>query len=201
MLSQRHGFIFVHVPKTAGNAVQTYLLPHSDDRKVTHRHQDGVERFDVQGSVTPTKHAALQLYAERLGDRLGDYKLILPIRDPLDRALSLYFSPHRAAGRPADFVPAFNATEFSALLDQMPRIVDYIRVNGQLRRPDFLLRFESLAADLAAVAAHFGLLPPVLPILNRSLDQSGQRATLRQNPQVVETVRQRFAEDYAYFEY
>ena len=45
MLSTRHRFLFLHVPKTAGNAVQTWLLPHSDDQKVTHRHQDGIERF------------------------------------------------------------------------------------------------------------------------------------------------------------
>jgi hypothetical protein len=199
MLSTRHHFIFLHVPKTAGNAVQTWLLPHSDDRKVTHRHQDGIERFDVRGSVTPTKHATLQAYADLLGDQFDTYATILPVRDPLERALSLYFSPHRAFGQPAGFVPAYDPHQFAALLQQTPLMVDYLRVHGVERRPSFLLRFDHLAADLAAVARHFDLPPPVLPVLNRSLDQSGQRDQLRHAPEVIALVRQRFAADYAYF--
>ena len=112
MLSTRHHFVFLHVPKTAGNAVQTYLLPHSDDQKVTHRHQDGVERFDVRGSVTPTKHATLQAYFDRLGTELDRFEIILPVRDPVDRALSLYFSPHRAFGRPANCAVAAERQRF-----------------------------------------------------------------------------------------
>jgi|SRR6185437_9827891 hypothetical protein len=199
MLSTRHHFLFLHVPKTAGNAVQTWLLPHSDDQKVTHRHQDGVERFDVRGSITPTKHATLQAYFDRLGEKLDAFEIILPVRDPLERALSLYFSPHRAFGQPTGFVPQYDPHEFAALLRQTPRMVDYLRIDGVERRPAFLLRFDHLAADLAAVARHFELPPPILPVLNRSLDHAGQRDQLRHAPEVVAQVRQRFAADYAYF--
>jgi Sulfotransferase family len=199
LISSQHKFIFLHVPKTAGNAVQTYLLPYSDDRKVVHAHQDGVERFDVRGSITPNKHAMLQTYADRLGDRLAEFAVIQPIRDPLDRALSLYFSPVRGAGRGDGFVPAFSLTRFEALIQGVPPMVDYIKVAGQIRRPDFLLRFETLIADLTGVAAHFGLPPPVLPVLNRSLDQGDVRQRLKRDRAVIAAVQTRFGEDYAYF--
>jgi hypothetical protein len=199
MISTRHKFIFLHVPKTAGNAVQSYLLPYGDDQKLVHRHQDGIERFDVRGSLTPTKHAMLQSYADTMGAGLDAYAVILPIRDPIDRALSLYFSPHRAFGRPEGFRPVFDPAQFDLLLQKMPSMTDFVRVDGTPRPPDFLLRFDNLAADLARVAARFALPPPNLPVLNRSLDQSGERAKLRSDPEVIEKVHQRFAEDYAYF--
>jgi hypothetical protein len=199
VISSEHKFIFLHVPKTAGNAVQTYLLPFSDDRKVVHGHQDGVERFDVRGAVTPTKHAMLQAYADRLGPQLAAFKVILPIRDPLDRALSFYFSPFRGVGRGAGFVPAFSLEKFEEMIRAIPPMVDYIRVGGEIRQPDFLLRFDSLAADLGAVAGRFGLPPPVLPVLNRSLDQGGVREGLKRDPAVIDAVRTRFGEDYAVF--
>ena len=199
MISGRHKFIFLHVPKTAGNAVQSYLLPFSDDRKVVGAYQDGVERFGVAGEVTPTKHATLADYARVLGPALDEYRVILPIRDPIDRALSLYFSPHRAFGRPAGFVPAFDLDVFARLIADMPGIVDYLRVEGVIRSPDFLLRFDNLAADLAAVAASFGWPAPALPVLNASLDRDGQRDRLRGDPAVAGLVRKRFAEDYELF--
>jgi hypothetical protein len=199
VISSAHKFIFLHVPKTAGNAVQTYLLPFSDDQKVVHGHQDGIERFNVRGAITPNKHAMLQAYADRLGPRLADFKVILPIRDPLDRALSLYFSPFRGDGREAGFVPAFSPEKFSEIIRAIPPMTDYLRVGGAVRQPDFLLRFESLAADLATVALHFGLPPPALPVLNRSLDQGGVRERLKRDPAVIGAVRERFSEDYALF--
>jgi hypothetical protein len=70
-----------------------------------------------------------------------------------------------------------------------------------MRQPDFLLRFDRLEADLAAVAAHFDLPPPVLPILNRSLDQGGVRDKLKRDPAVTAAVHARFGEDYAYFRF
>ena len=52
MIFENAKTIFLHVPKTAGNAIQNQLIRFSDDIKDISSHQDGVDRFDVKGRVT-----------------------------------------------------------------------------------------------------------------------------------------------------
>jgi len=201
VISTRHKFIFLHVPKTAGNSIQSWLLPHSDDHKVVGGQQDGIETFNIRGAITPTKHAGLQKYADALGERLADYAVVMPVRNPLDRMLSLYFSPHRMAGRPAGFRLTYETRFFAALLHQTPLMVKYLAVDGVVRHPSLIVRYENLAADLAAMAERFDLPAPDIPLLNRSADRDGDRARLKHDPEVVSMVLERFAEDFRYFGY
>lgn len=49
MISTEKNFIFIHVPKTAGNSLQDALRPFADDDFViAHASQDGVERFGLK---------------------------------------------------------------------------------------------------------------------------------------------------------
>lgn len=71
------------------------LLPFSDDRMTTHKYQDAVHRFGLAGKFTKRKHALLSDYKTALGPTFCDYKVAVPIRDPIERAISLFFSPRR----------------------------------------------------------------------------------------------------------
>ncbi len=97
MLSTRHRFLFVHIPKTAGNAVQTILQQYADDEIVSNKHQDGVEMFGVRSPQYGTrKHSTLAIYRREYGDELyGDLFKFTCVRDPWQRAISFYFSRHR----------------------------------------------------------------------------------------------------------
>jgi len=201
MISTRHKFIFLHVPKTAGNSIQTWLLPYSDDQKVVSGQQDGIDTFNIRGAITPTKHAGLQQYADVLGPRLADYAVVLPVRDPIDRMLSMYFSPHRLAGRPQGSKLTYETRFFDALVRQTPLMIEYLVVDGAVRAPSLVVRYENLATDLATMAGRFDLPAPEIPVLNRSTDRDGDRERLKQNPEVLEIVLDRFAEDYRYFGY
>lgn len=201
MISTRHKFIFLHVPKTAGNSIQTWLLPHSDDQKVVSGQQDGVDTFNIRGAITPNKHAGLQKYADALGPALGDYAVVVPVRDPLDRILSLYFSPHRMVGRPPGSKLIYETRFFDALVRQTPLMIDYLAVDGVVRSPSLVIRYENLAADLTKMAERFDLPAPEIPVLNQSADRNGNRERLKQNPEVLAMVYERFAEDYRYFGY
>src|SRR5262245_20224214 len=98
MISLRHRFLYVHIPKTADNAVQNVLRHYSEDKLVClSPHQDGVERFEVRNDrYAIQKHSTLSDYERELGGGTlaGLFKFCC-IRNPWERAVSYYFSPHR----------------------------------------------------------------------------------------------------------
>ncbi len=88
--------LFIHVPKTGGNTVQQALLAAgcSSDQLIIAGHQDGRDRFELRGPHTFSKHQALAVYAQHWPPA-AHCSLFACIRPPLQRLLSLYFSPHR----------------------------------------------------------------------------------------------------------
>ena len=54
MLSIKKKFLFIHIPKKAGNSIQNVLKHYSEDEIVSLNHlQDGVERFEVRNKNFP----------------------------------------------------------------------------------------------------------------------------------------------------
>ena len=92
MISHKYKFIFIHIPKTGGNSIQTNLEPYSDDKKTANQHQDGIERFGIKGRLTHKKHAPLWHYANLV--KLEKFKVVACKRHPVDRLVSYYFSPN-----------------------------------------------------------------------------------------------------------
>jgi len=98
MISSSHKFIFIHSPKTGGNSIQAALNEYSDDELVTSDdHQDGKERFSLKNEKFKglVKHSGLQDYWDAMGADLDAYRIFTTIRNPFDRIVSFYFSPHR----------------------------------------------------------------------------------------------------------
>lgn len=125
---------FIHVPKTAGNTVQQALIQAgcSTDEIVVNGHQDGRDRFDLRGATTCSKHQPLAHY-HQCDPTSVTHPVMICVRRPLQRLVSLYFSPHRwfrrdkASGRYLlpDQAPFCEHT-FAELVAAAPAAVDYL---------------------------------------------------------------------------
>jgi hypothetical protein len=199
MISEARRFIFLHVQRTGGNTIQDYLLPFSDDRKTTPGNRDGRDTFEITGPITPTKHAKLPDYAASVP--LAEYRIVMSVRHPVERALSLYFAPIRAQSGQRKAGAKFNFTEFEKLLGRMPRMVDYLTVDGTVHMPQLLLRYEDgVAANLARLCAFLNL-PRPEQIEHLNAGERQQRDSLATDPRVAGLVRDRFAADFKIFAY
>ena len=198
MLSTGHRFLFIHVPKTGGNSIQGVLAPYSDDRIVRlSPHQDGVERFEVRsGQYRTKKHSTLSVYRREYGETLLDglYKFCC-VRNPWDRCISHYFSPHRG-------VVHWNESEFLRFVREQVRPLAYFLGAGSLREGlgniDAVLRFERLQADFDATCRKLGLPRLELPRRNVSGKGDFRRFYDTRTARLVEEI---FAEEIGLFGY
>ena len=70
MISLQKRFLFVHIPKTAGNSIQSVLRDYSEDQLIALRkEQDGIERFGLRNpKYKIKKHSTLNEYHRALGE-------------------------------------------------------------------------------------------------------------------------------------
>ncbi len=187
MISIQKRFLFIHVPKTGGNSIQNILSQYSEDEIVVLAdHQDGVERFEVRNPQYKIhKHSTLSEYKAVLDPVLYHqlFKFAV-IRNPWDRMISWYFSPHRGGGE-------WDRNNFIQLIQEVPTLEHYIKLNGGsasqgsrlkvvfslkekpwrhplARQIDLLMRFEHLNQDFAKVCRKIGIPVCSLPVRNQS---------------------------------
>ncbi len=196
MLSIAKNFLFIHIPKTGGSSVQTVLAQYSEDSILTRSGpsiHDG-RSFGVENArYRSKKHSPLSHYwAHMRGhgelavfDQL--YKFAI-IRNPWDRCISWYFSPHLGKDR------AWSREDFLRLLPRIHGIGHYTTIptiparlaakvglnssytffrNRSLTSDiNRLLRFESLSEDFDQALRDIGLPPAKLPHRNASRRES-----------------------------
>jgi hypothetical protein len=199
MISLKHNFLYVHIPKTAGNAVQNILRHYSEDKIVCVTPlQDGVERFEVRSDQFKIeKHSTLEDYRRELGDaQLERLFKFCCVRNPWERAISFYFSPHRGPVEwdKAAFIKLvpriMPASEFVTLKNRKPR--------SPFENVDFVIRYENLNEDFRQVCSRLNIPPQELPVRNKSTRRPFSEYY---DPALVELVRNHFRDDIDHFNY
>jgi len=181
MISLKYNFLFIHVPKTGGNSIQNILADYSEDTLTAYEeYQDGVERFEISNSTYKLKkHSKLTRYRKVLPAKLYQQLFkFATIRNPWDKMISLYFSPHRGTD-------TWDRESFIQLIEKAPLLQDFVtlpsfrdRLEKKLGLParprpldkdiDHLIRFENLNDDFKEVCRKIGLpAVPELPVRNQ----------------------------------
>lgn len=213
--------IFIHVPKTAGNFLtRNFFHRYSRDVITARGHQDGWDRFEIEGPYTAHKHMKLVDYREVMD--IGSYYVVASVRDPVQRLISLYFSPHRtfrkrwnnkmmfALGRSVGLrlesgpegykkvPPRFDMNAFQQLVDREPTTGDYLEGYREAKGL-FLIRNESIESDLEDFFAFCGLdiQVPALQSVNSSRRSLTADQTLRMKTCVLAS---RHGSDLGYLE-
>lgn len=201
MLSTTKRFLFIHVPKTGGNSIQDALRPYADDAIVAIApHQDGVERFELRSDQYAThKHSTLREYRQAYGDALfASLFKFACVRNPWDRAVSFYFSPHRGEVKWdrkcfCDFVATIAPVGHYLTLAPDQRLADAVR------HIDCLLRFETLQSDFARACEAVDIPEPTLRVRNKSSRLGSYRDYY--DAETAKVVATRFEEEIDVFGY
>jgi hypothetical protein len=198
MISLQKRFLCVHIPKTAGNSIQSVLRDYSEDQLVALRkEQDGIERFGLRNpNYKVKKHSMLSEYHDALGDEQFRklYKFTC-VRNPWDRMVSYYFTPTQNSD-------TWNRKKFHGIISKAVSVADYLRLHDGEEDPfanvDYIMRFESLADDFRAVCTAIGISPVTLPQYNRS---NREHYSKYYDDELRDFVRSRFAAEIERFDY
>ena len=198
MISFQKRFLFVHIPKTAGNSIQSVLRDYSEDELVALRsEQDGVERFGLRNpNYKIKKHSTLAEYRAALGEKaFGNLYKFTCIRNPWDRMISFYFTPTQRT-------QTWDRKKFRKIISRTLPVADYLRLNTGRGDPfanvNYIMRFENLADDFRTVCAALDISPGTLPRYNRS---NREHYSKYYDEELRELVRTRFAAEIERFSY
>jgi len=209
VISTRKGFLFVHIPKSAGNSIQTALAPFADDEVLRVREQHDVyeHMYVSNGTLGTHKHSTLAEYRRALDPEL--YRSLFKftcVRNPWDRMVSHFFFKQAKRG-----CNGFDAAAFRRFIEKRRPATHYLcpdacwrrlgagrlwRAAAAFRELDFFLRFERLNEDFRALCDRLRIPFEPLPVRNRSSHAHYSRyydATTRR------AVQRRFRDEIEYF--
>jgi hypothetical protein len=215
VISHRHRFIFIHIPKTAGTSIEKALGGAGEAART----QDHRRLRDLEAAIVPRGPALLgpstarfvfqRVAGRRQGfafvdrDQFAAYFKFAFVRNPWARVFSWYRNvmrdpAHRAEHRiDGDLsLEAFleRHGDSWALRPQTDWLCD---AGGNLSM-DFVGRFERLEADFATVCERIGLAPVTLP---HELRAGAGRWSDAYSDRARTLVAERYAEEIALFGY
>lgn len=185
LISLAKAFIFVHIPRTGGNSIQSTLIEHADDVLV--KKSEDLNQFGLtHREFALTKHSKLRDYHTALGDRVKtDFFKFTCLRNPWDRILSRWFRFKYGATnlpttrgrsvfrRPVE--PVWSKEAFIRFIrwhlentgGDAWSIMPWITLDGDVCM-DGYIRYERMQQDYDDICDVVGLPRRNLPRLNRS---------------------------------
>jgi hypothetical protein len=181
LISHVHRTVFVHIPKTAGQSIETVFL---DELGLTWDQRDQVLMLpNDDARVGPPRLAHLTAdeyvrHGHLSAERFASYFTFSLVRNPWDRALSMYKYQQRhdptSTQTLSDFVIRRLATRMWRHRYWWVRPqTEYIYDDADRTLVDFVGRFERLDEAFATVSERVGLRTDRLPEVNVSSEPAG----------------------------
>ena len=200
LLSTSHNFLFIHIPKTGGNAIQKVLLPYSDDEMVlTNALHDGIDRFEIRSAnILIHKHSSLEEYRRQLDQQVFDKLIkVACIRNPWDRCVSFFFSPHRGPVQWSEM--AFSEFIESTVKPHSHFLKTSNGGSNYFDNIDYYLRFERIGEDFERLCNRLHIDGPRLPHINKSTREPYQY--YYKNHKTIDLVAKTFSDEIEQFQY
>lgn len=193
MISYKHKFIFLHVPKTGGRSIEKFFK----SKNILH------DSSFYQ--ITPDPHHSLGEYSDMLN--INNFFKFAFVRNPFDRVLSEYFYIKRWNGC------LCSKEDFNKKFYSFKRFIKYggleccwkWHANNQCEmifnkddKLDFIGKFENLQEHFNAVCDNIGISQQQLPYKNKS---KHKHYTEYYDDETKQIVAEKYAKDIEYFGY
>ncbi|PVW15762.1 sulfotransferase family 2 domain-containing protein [Marixanthomonas spongiae] len=176
MLIPEHKALFVHIPKTAGQSVENFMLKHLGKN----REKDGpgyLLRYNPNPEKGPKRLAHLTAkeyvkYGYLNQEQFETYFKFTIVRNPWERMLSFYkFRGFSSLIGFNTFINRYLPEYFEKEHGFFKPQTDFIFNTQNELLVDFMGRFEQLNADFSIIADHLSIPFSQLPKHNRSIEK------------------------------
>lgn len=200
MISLKHKFIFIHVPKTGGTSVSHAIGSYSEDKIAftdcpgnllsDNGHQGIVANnpmFKHVSHVNYYVHASVEDLYQVLGNDIFSFYLFAVVRNPYDRVIS-----HTS------FVNGINSIPLRLQNFSMPKPqLDYLKLGNEIIVKN-IIRFENLQSDFNNVCRDLGLRKTTLLHKKKSKEAGHRRYYTTSTKEMISRMYQ---EEIEYFGY
>ena len=201
MISHRHKFIHVGIPKSGTQSIRFALAPYMDISR------EDIESFFMDHHVNFKK---LEKYIKQQNLNWDEYFKFLVVRNPWDRLVSGFFHILKQPSklRRPDYSLWKNSTFRDFIIGNSQVCIDetfvkksymsyMIDIEGKIVT-DFIVRFENLQEDFNIVCDKIGVPRQKLPHVNKTKHKHYSEYYDDETRQIV---AQKFAKDIEYFGY
>lgn len=197
MISHKHKFIFIHIPKCAGSSIESFFGYNLWDKK---KFPSNFYSYDLALGKDPytnkyLQHLTINEIREMKNSAINDYFSFSFVRNPWSRHLSdFFFFGNR---KKCDFKNFLLNPPKVDLSHAIPQFDFVYSSSGQLL-VDFVGKFENLQEDFNTVCDKIGIPQQQLPYKNKS---KHKHYTEYYDDETREIVAEKYAKDIEYFGY